>query len=157
MSTPCPEQLLSLEAWWNLRRGHRPMPQRGDLTPETLRPWLGNLAMVAVERTEPIPRFRVTLSGMQLDDYRGYGITGRYIEDLQDGAVCSLPQFRACVAERRPVRFIHDNSRNSLIFRRMAKLLLPLADADGQVSHIMVSLYPLAANDAADMARRVTA
>lgn len=157
MPTSCPEQLLSLEAWWNLRRGRRPMPQRGDLTPETLRPWLGNLAMVAVERAGPTPRFRVTLSGMQLDDYRGYGITGRYIEDLQDGAVCSLPQFRACVAERRPVRFIHDNSRNSLIFQRMAKLLLPLADTNGRVGHIMVSLYPLAANDAAAEARRVTA
>lgn len=157
MSASCPEQLQSLEAWWNLRRGTRPMPRRCDFTPETLRPWLGNLSMVAVEHGPGGPRFRVTLSGTHLDEYRGFGITGRYIDELQDGSICSLPQFQACAAERRPIRFVHDNSRYSLIFRRMAKLLLPLADAGGQVSHILVSLYPLAANDAIAAERRVTA
>ena len=157
MPAPCPEQLQSLEAWWNLRRGNRLMPQRSDVTPEVLRPWLGNLGMIAVEYPGNAPRFRVTLSGMHLDDYRGFSVTGRYIDELQDGSVCSLPQFHACLAQRRPIRFVHDNSQNSMVFRRMAKLLLPLADAEERVSHILISLYPLAANDMAAQPRRETA
>lgn len=157
MSASCPEQLLSLEAWWNLRRGPRRMPRRHDLGPEALRPWLGNLAMLAVEYPDDTPRFRVTLSGTQLDDYRGFGITGRYVDDMQACGPRTLPYYRLCTATRAPVRFVHDNSRNSLVFPRLAKLLLPLADAEDRVGHILMSLYPLAANDSMAPARQVIA
>jgi hypothetical protein len=157
MSASCPEQLLSLEAWWNLRRGNRLMPQRSDFTPEILRPWLGNLAVVAVEGDQAAPRFRVTLSGNRLDEYRGFGITGRYVEEVHACGPRTVQHFELCAATGQPVRFLHDNSRNSLVFPQLAKLLLPLAGADGQVSHILMSQYPLAANDSAALMRRVTA
>lgn len=143
----CPEQLSSLEAWWRLKRGSRLLPRRSDFMPETLRPWLGNLAIVAVER-EPVLRFRVVLSGDRLDDYRGFAITGRYVDTLAQQGYCTLPRFEACVERREPIRFIHDNSPNSMIYRRMAKLLLPLGEDGMTVDRILVGLYPLPANDA---------
>lgn len=143
-----PEELASLEAFWNLKRGKRALPNRRDLGPEDLRPWLGNLAVVAVER-EPSLRFRVTLSGTHLDDYRGHGITGQYIDTIGEAMAGTLPHYLAALESRRPIRFLHDNSANSAIYRTMAKLLLPLGGADGIVDRFIVAIYPLRANDAA--------
>lgn len=143
----CPEQLLSLEALWRLKHRGKRLPRRGDFRPEELRPWLGNLAIVAVER-QPALRFRVTLSGTVLDEYRGYGITGQYVDALCSGPASSLPRFIQCTEEQSPVRFVHDNSCNSVVYRRMAKLLLPLSDDGIEVDRILAGLYPLPANDA---------
>jgi len=143
----CPEELQSLEALWRLKHGGRRLPRRGDFRPEELKPWMGNLAMVAVER-RPELRFRVTLSGTVLDDYRGYGITGQYIDTVCSGPVSSLSRFVQCVEEATPVRFVHDNSFNSTIYRRMAKMLLPLSEDGVHVDRVLVGLYPLPANDA---------
>lgn len=144
----CPEELQSLEALWRLKHGGRRLPRRSDFRPEELKPWLGNLAIVAVER-QPALRFRVMLSGTVLDDYRGYGITGQYVDALRTGPVRSLPRFIQCVEEAAPVRFVHDNSFNSTVYSRMAKLLLPLSEDGMQVDRVLVGLYPLPANDAA--------
>jgi hypothetical protein len=145
---PCPEELQALEALWRLKHDGRRLPRRRDFRPEELKPWLGNLAVVAVER-QPMLRFRVLLSGTVLDDYRGYGITGQYVDTLCSGPVSSLPRFMQCVEEATPVRFVHDNSFNSAIYRRMAKLLLPLSDDGMHVDRVLAALYPLPANDAA--------
>lgn len=143
----CPEELDTLEALWRLKRRRAYLPQRSDFRPEELKPWLGNLAMVAVER-RPSLRFRVTLSGTVLDEYRGYGITGQYVDTLRTSPVPSLPRFVQCVENRMPVRFVQDNSRNSIIYRRMAKLLLPLGEDGVHVDRVLVALYPAPANDA---------
>mgnify|MGYP001150037972 CR=1 FL=1 len=60
----CPEELRPLEVFWHLNRAP---PRRSDFTPEELRPWLGNLAIVVVERQVYDLRFPVALSDTQLD------------------------------------------------------------------------------------------
>lgn len=141
-----PEEIASLEAYWRLKRGSRRLPSRADFAPEDLRPWLGNLAMVAVER-EPTLRFRVTLSGTQLDEYRGRDITGQYIDAIGHAITATLPHYLASLESREPSRFLHDNSSNSAVYSTMVKLLLPLGEDGHTVDRFMVAIYPLRAND----------
>lgn len=149
----CPEELRSLEAFWHLKRGNRALPRRSDFTPEELRPWLGNLAIVVVERQVYDLRFRVALSGTQLDSYRGHGVTGHYVDELCGSISDTTPYYRDCVLRGRPVHFRHDNSPNSAIYTNMGKMLLPLSEDGVTVDRILVAMYPLGANDAAESAR----
>lgn len=143
----CPEELRSLEAFWHLKRGDRALPSRCDFTPHDLRPWLGNIAVVAVEGQRDALRFRVVLSGTQLDSYRGHGITGLYIDEVPRNVCGTTQYFKACVEYRAPMYVLHDNSPNSAIYTRLGKMLLPLSEDGVTVDRILVAMYPLPAND----------
>ena len=146
------EELRSLEAFWRLKRGSRVLPGRSDFAPEDLRPWLGNLGLVSVERTATpdageTMRFRVTLSGTQLDNYRGHSITGLYLDEIGRAIAATTPHYIDCVTRAVPVNFLHDNSANSAIYTAMSKLLLPLGEDGKTVDRIMVAIYPLRASN----------
>lgn len=142
-----PEEIASLEAFWRMKRGQRLLPGRDDFTPLALRGWLGNIGKVTVERgPADAMRFRVTLSGTRLDDYRGHSITGQYIDEICY-TTNTLPYYETCVATREPVHFLHDNSANSAIYATMSKLLLPLGDDGVTVDRILVAIYPLKASN----------
>ncbi len=153
----CPEELQSLEAFWQMKRGNRDLPSRCDFPPHELRPWLGNIGIVAVERGEEEMRFRVVLSGTQLDSYRGHSITGQYIDEICRNIASTTPYYHDCVARRTPVNFLHDNSSNSAIYTRMGKLLLLLSEDGITVDRILVAIYPLSANDACSPAEQTFA
>lgn len=144
----CPEKLQALEEFWHMKRGARAMPARSDFPPEQMRQWLGHIAIITVEpgaTADDETRFRVALSGTKLDDYRGFGITGRYLDELAAGQ--TVQYYASCVEQRTPVRFLHDNSDNSAIYTHLSKLLLPLSEDGVTVDRILVALYP-PANDA---------
>lgn len=144
-----PEQLVALEAYWKLKRGFRAMPCRLDLGPAELRPWLGNIAVVAVEYDDigiAAPRFRVTLSGTALDEYRGYPVTGRYLDEVCPNPPETLPHFQACIADRAPLHLCHDNSQNSAVYRALAMLLLPVGEDEYRADRIIVAMYPFPSN-----------
>ncbi len=151
----CPEELRSLEAFWHLKRGDRALPSRCDFPPHELRPWLGNVGIVTVERGDKETRFRVVLSGTELDSYRGHGITGLYIDEVPHTVCGSAQYFKACVEERAPMYALHDNSPNSAIYTQMGKLLLPLSEDGATVDRILVAIYPLRADN--DTAWRIEA
>ncbi|MEK9970373.1 MAG: PAS domain-containing protein, partial [Ferrovibrio sp.] len=129
------------------------MPRREDFPAETLRPWLGNIGIVAVERLgDGELRFRVSLSGTQLDSYRGFSITGQYLDDMTACSVqASVRRYRDCVENGEPVHLLHDNSPNSAIYTRMGKLLLPLSSDGVTVDRILMAMYPLPAHDGTAM------
>lgn len=153
----CPEELRSLEAFWRMKRGNRDLPSRCDFPPQDLRPWLGNIGIVTVERGADVTRFRVVLSGTQLDSYRGHSITGQYVDEICHNIASTTPYYHDCVARREPVSFLHDNSPNSAIYTRMGKLLLPLSEDGITVDRILVAIYPLSANDACSPAEQTFA
>jgi|GEM_PF-2410056 len=143
-----PQQLKALEAYWMQQQARRQaLPDRSAFGPLDLRPWLGHLAMIVVEPGSPdnaAPRFRVTLSGSQMDDYRGgLSITNRYIDELCQGRISTEVYFRRAVASRQPVSFVHDNSQHSILYGRIAKLLLPLSQDGNRVDRILVGAYAL--------------
>lgn len=153
----CPEELRSLEAFWQMKRGDRDLPSRCDFPPHELRPWLGNIGIVTVERGDEATRFRVVLSGTELDSYRGHSITGQYVDEICHNIASTTPYYHDCVARREPVSFLHDNSPNSAIYTHMGKLLLPLSEDGVTVDRILVAIYPLSANDACSPAERIFA
>ncbi|WP_428245778.1 PAS domain-containing protein [Ferrovibrio sp.] len=140
-----PEHLQALEAYWCLKRRSRLLPDRSGFGPLELRPWLGHIAVIAVERQQGDDdadmRFRVALSGMHIDDYRGSGVTNRYLDDLTRGRTSTEQHYRCCVATRQPVRFLHDNSHNSVVYPQMLKLLLPLSQDGHTVDRIIVGVH----------------
>jgi hypothetical protein len=145
----CPEELRSLEAFWHLKRGDRALPSRCDFPPHELRPWLGNIGIVTVERDQAEIRFRVVLSGTELDSYRGRSITGLYIDEMPRNVCGTAQHFKACVEQCTPMYVLHDNSPNSAIYTEMGKLLLPLSEDGVTVDRILMAIYPLGAdNDA---------
>lgn len=150
--SPCPEELISLTAYWTAQRDSRgALPARAAFAPEHLRPWLGNIGIVAVEREAKGLRFRVVLSGTRLDEYRGHSITGRYIDEACHNIAATTPHYQTCVDTGMPVHFLHDNSPNSAIYKAMGKLLLPLSEDGITVDRILVAIYPLqATNDMSD-------
>jgi hypothetical protein len=150
----CPEELRSLEAFWQMKRGDRALPSRCDFPPHELRPWLGNIGIVTVERGDEATRFRVVLSGTQLDSYRGHSITGQYVDEICHNIASTTPHYHDCVARAAPVHFLHDNSPNSAIYTSMGKLLLPLSEDGVTVDRILVAIYPLSANDACSRAEQ---
>lgn len=143
----CPEELRSLEAFWRMKRGNRALPSRCDFPPHELRTWLGNIGIVTVERGADQTRFRVALSGTQLDSYRGHSITGQYVDEICRNIASTTPYYHDCVARREPVSFLHDNSPNSAIYTRMGKLLLPLSEDGITVDRILVAIYPMPASN----------
>lgn len=153
----CPEELRSLEAFWHMKRGARALPSRNDFTPQDLRPWLGNLAIITVERATHDLRFRVVLSGTQLDNYRGHGITGRYVDEICCSIEDTTPYYRDCVTRGVPVHYRHDNSPNSAIYTDMGKMLLPLSENGFTVDRILAAMYPLRADNGNTPACRTAA
>jgi hypothetical protein len=143
-----PQQLKALEAYWMQQQVRQQgLPDRSAFGPLDLRPWLGHLAMIAVEPgslDHASPRFRVTLSGSQMDDYRGgLSITNRYLDELCQGRTSTEPHFRRAMESRQPVSFVHDNSQYSILYGRIAKLLLPLSQDGSCVDRILVGAYAL--------------
>lgn len=137
---PRPEdvRLQRLLAYWNERRGDRPMPSRAAIDPLDFAYILGNVVLFGVER-EPL-RFRIRLQGSTLVQRLGFDMTGRLLDDL-DG----MPNFRELIAAAATVVVetggpIH-RRRNMIMDDRLLRyeaLLLPLGDAAGTVEHVLI-------------------
>lgn len=74
------QKLNALLALWHEKRGKRQMPSRDDLTVTSLRPWLGNLALIDLGGREP--HFR--LCGTRLRARFGGEVTRKKLDELDD-------------------------------------------------------------------------
>src|ERR1700736_619243 len=70
-------------AYWEGKRGDRPMPQRGDIDPDELRPVLSHLQITEV--IDGGSRFRYRLVGTAIVEAFGAEFTGRYVDELMSG------------------------------------------------------------------------
>lgn len=77
--------LRALFAYWDARRGDRPMPARSDLDPLDIPGLLRNLILLDVSH-DPL-RFRVRLYGTEVTDLRGRDLTGRYLYEGEPTAI----------------------------------------------------------------------
>lgn len=136
---PLLERLLRL---WNLRRADRRLPRRGDFLPEAdLWPWMGHLAIVAVER-HPL-RFRVRLAGTELAAYAGADFTGRHLDEmisphLQDEV---LSPYHACLREQLPQYTTFVPQLPEPTYRRLHRLLLPCSNDGRDIDQMIVGIY----------------
>lgn len=128
--------------FWNGRRQDGRLPPRAILDPLELRPVLGNLNIIAVERDGDGLRFIYRLWGTRIASIYGRDLTGRYLGDAESGSDLSASRsVHESVARtgvphywRRPLPFAH---RGYVGYRR---LLLPFARDGRTVDHLVALL-----------------
>ena len=137
-------ELCSLFRMWDGARRGRPMPSRRDFTPESLRPWLGNLALVDVSHN-PV-RLHYRLVGIHIVENLKNDPTGKdFDEVVADPAHNPVTQgpYR-CLLEGEPVFEIVQPRKKGCFTFDYARLSLPLS-ADGQsINMILIGEYVVA-------------
>jgi hypothetical protein len=74
------DRIHRLVAYWQARRGNRPMPLRADIDPAEMRDLLPNIVMTDIE--DPF-RVRYRLVGTKVVDFNRIDFTGRYLDELR--------------------------------------------------------------------------
>lgn len=117
------------------------VPDRNEITPEALRPWLGNLAITDIERN-PM-RIRYRLVGTTLTELVGHELTGRYVDELYSRKVRRevMEAYRGVVEAGLPH---YRHARFWLVLKALGyhRLILPFS-GDGQtVDTCLLAIYP---------------
>ncbi len=117
------------------------VPDRSEIRPEALRPWLGHLAIVEIERN-PF-RLRYRLVGTSLTELIGHELTGRYVDELYSRRVRreAIQAYRSVVETRRPH---YRHARYWLVLRTIGyhRLILPFARDGRLIDTCLLALYP---------------
>ena len=143
-------ELGALFRLWDEARRDRPMPSRRDFTPESLRPWLGNLALIDVAYN-PL-RLLYRLVGVHIVTNLKCDPTGRDFADVVADPADN-PGTRGpyrCLLQGQPVfEIVRPRRRASFCFD-FARLSLPLS-ADGQtINMILAGEYVVALSEGRD-------
>ncbi|MEI6559287.1 MAG: PAS domain-containing protein [Rhodospirillaceae bacterium] len=134
-------QLRALFDLWNGVRDGRTMPSRRDFSPESLRPWLGNLALIDVTRN-PI-RLHYRLVGIHIVDNLKCDPTGKDFDDVvADPANHPATQgpYR-CLMSGEPVFEVVQPRVKGVFSFDYARLSLPLAADSRTINMILMGEY----------------
>lgn len=132
------QKLQALLALWNEKRGNRDMPARADLAVNTLKPWLGNLALIDLKNGDG-PIFR--LCGTNLRDRFGGEATGRRIESLEDAVGTSFRDAVHRVHEtNKPLQSKHKAETQSGP-KTFYELCAPLSDDGVTIDTVLFASY----------------
>ena len=134
-------ELAALHTTWLSIAGDDRLPSRAQIGPETLKPWLRNVALVDVERS-PM-RFRRRLVGTKIVDYQGWDSTGRYLDEEHIGAIdtAEAADFVTCAEHGRPVHRSESSYDEAGDLVRWERLLLPLAKDGLSPNMILFGLF----------------
>lgn len=102
LPAPRDDRLQQLVAYWDGKRGGRPMPTRGDIDPAEIPALLPCLILVEVHVGPR--RFYYRLTGTRVDEILGNSLTGLYLEDLVETSAKAywLECYERAAATRRP-------------------------------------------------------
>jgi hypothetical protein len=133
--------LRGLWAYWagKLRAGS--LPARKDISPQQLRPWLGNLLLLDV--IDGGRDFQYRLHGAKLVQLFGADLTGRFVSKLPLKNVDALLEEGREAVSNRNIVYIEDGIVAEKTFIRISKLILPLASDGAAVDMLLVGIYPL--------------
>lgn len=135
LTVPGDERLVRLLAYWDAKRGMRPMPARRDIDVVDLRYVLGNVLIIEVTAEQ---RFRFRLHGTVLADRVGHDLTGLFVEDMPnaENRAVVLERCRTLVSTKQPYMGTH---RRVADWRRYGYevLWLPLS-ADGDTVDMLL-------------------
>ena len=132
------ERLLHL---WEGQRNGTALPSANNFAAFLLKPWLGNLATVAVMNG----RFRVMSMGPVCVDIAGGSNVGRFIDDCvaaRDRAA-ALEPYRACVEQATPLFSNAAYTRPGYSRLTVHRLYLPCADDGRSIDTLMIGVYPV--------------
>jgi hypothetical protein len=132
--------LRSLHALWcDLATETGNLPDRGELTPERLRPWLG---AISVFQETVDGDFLIKLDGTRIVAWTGRDWTNRRVSKI-DG-VGGHDLFASCrrVLERRCPAFSLPFVLVRTEFKPMHRLMLPVVTADRATRQVLMALWP---------------
>jgi len=135
-------RIVSIYAYWNERRGDRPMPRREDIDPVDLTEHLPGIILIDVEgedaRGATIFRYRVVGTREVANRHRdptGERVEIGYFAESAEAALLSYESVRmqkAAIFE--PISFVSDGG----VRIEEDSILLPLSENGGDVSQILV-------------------
>ena len=130
-------ELRSLFTMWDTVRRERRMPSRRDFTPESLRPWLGNLALIDVSHNPT--RLHYRLVGIHIVENLKCDPTGKEFSDVIAESATD-PAVRGpyrCLMKGEPVFEVVQPRCKGFFTFDYARLSLPLS-ADGQIINMIL-------------------
>ena len=138
--------LQEILAYWETKRAGREMPSREDIVPTAFPRLMPRMFMIRVEEG---PSFVYSLAGSANIDAHGWNFTGMDVRALDrkwPGYGTSMHRFYASIVRRRrPCAAAGSLEFVNRGFCHFTAVYLPLATADGAVSHIMgVAAYRMA-------------
>jgi hypothetical protein len=135
--------LQQIYAYWQSKRGGRPMPRRADLDPAEIPPRL----LPGITLVDVVPdhrRYVYRLVGTMEAEVRGYDPTGRSVaeayfgEDAEDATECYDRVVDTCAPVLDPTPFL-ERRRG---YRGAESLFLPLSNDGAAVNMILVFFDP---------------
>lgn len=135
--------LAAVKAYWDGKRGDRPMPSRAEIDPVELREHLGWILMLDV--LDDYADFRFRLIGTKVTRYFLADTTGRTVREAFDrfgpAAVNGvLSVYRKCSRDHVPVRAWGDAGWLGQKFYEFDAIYLPLSD-DGVSANKILSAF----------------
>jgi len=135
------ERLLRLFRLWQSKRRGRRLPARGDLRPEELKPWFGNLIVLDV--IDAGRDFRYRLFGTNIVRQAGFDMTGKLLSEypIKD----ALPHFFATHREvvRRATPAFGEHNPRVVHVRRRRRLILPFGEDGKTVDRTLTANYAI--------------
>jgi hypothetical protein len=133
------QRLLALKSLWEKKCSGREMPARSEFDARTLKPWLGNLALIDIDQ-ERQARFR--LCGTNLHGRFGGEFTNRAVEELEPTIKASVKNYIDEVARTRTPRGGRHVQIIDGIATTFLELGLPLSDSAFAVETILFASFP---------------
>ncbi|WP_430398786.1 PAS domain-containing protein [Ferrovibrio sp.] len=154
MADPAPVLTLpllrSLYAYWDGKRHGRPLPDRADIDPIEMRPWLGNLMLVERSGEDD---YIYRLYGSAFVDQFKVDMTGQSISALPpQQALLLRTEYAAAVRAGIPLSrqytatfdYTSRDKRSAWqVERTWERLVLPLTGGAESVRMLLVGAYPL--------------
>lgn len=131
-----PKLLSALELWREKANG-RAMPARGDFSHEDLWPFMGDVALIDIERN-PL-RYRFRLIGTNVADMVKRDMTGRYLDEIYSGEnfYNAVRSFTHILKHRCPVRGTGNISHAEKSHLRVEVLDAPLSTNGADIDMIL--------------------
>jgi hypothetical protein len=132
-------RLRGLFAFWQTKRGARPMPQRAAIDAVELWAWLGNLMLI--ESTAGA-EFRYRVYGTGLAEYYGRDLTGKTTAELRpEVRALVLAEYCEVCRTRQPLLVTHTRRVRDQQ-TAVEKLILPFSDRGDGVERLLAGAYP---------------
>ncbi|MCW0233293.1 MAG: PAS domain-containing protein [Ferrovibrio sp.] len=133
-------RLKQLLQAWDGWRGARTLPSRADFRPEELRSLLGHLFLLDIVAAETGLRFRYRLFGSAVTVYRGFDLTGRFLDQHPDPhfAARAHQAYLQAVQARQPLWANVRGATATGMSANFEGLILPLAQ-DGETADMVLS------------------
>jgi hypothetical protein len=136
-----PSDLLEMYAYWQRKRGERPMPARADIEPAELKRLLPGILLVDIRAApDGTPDFVYRLVGTREVDMRGNDPTGKRVAEAYYGKSADdvTECYRRVAESRRP--FLDDDCFHlpGQEWSPSASIYLPLSSNGAEVNMVLV-------------------